>query len=155
MALLIQKHSILVKYNSSNKHFRLAMSKSLRSQISMFTAPTGTSIAIGLQQITLSLDKASECLFSSVKFYSNVQVSTVWAYKQNVHSKMMHFLKNGPLSASFIYFRLFNTANVEYWFLPMTGFEPRTSGILSNRSTNWATTTLPTEPHPLPNNVIF
>ena len=26
-------------------------------------------------------------------------------------------------------------------FLPMTGFEPRTSGIGSNRSTNWATTT--------------
>ena len=26
-------------------------------------------------------------------------------------------------------------------FLPMTGFEPRTSGIGSNRSTNWTTTT--------------
>ena len=26
-------------------------------------------------------------------------------------------------------------------FLPMTGFEPRTSDIGSNRSTNWATTT--------------
>ena len=26
-------------------------------------------------------------------------------------------------------------------FLPMTGFEPRTFGIGSNRSTNWATTT--------------
>ena len=26
-------------------------------------------------------------------------------------------------------------------FLPMTGFEPRTSGIGSDRSTNWATTT--------------
>ena len=26
-------------------------------------------------------------------------------------------------------------------FLPMTGFEPRTSGIGSNHSTNWATTT--------------
>ena len=26
-------------------------------------------------------------------------------------------------------------------FLPMTGVEPRTSGIESNRSTNWATTT--------------
>ena len=28
-------------------------------------------------------------------------------------------------------------------FLPMTGFEPRTSGIGSDRSTNWATTTSP------------
>ena len=28
-------------------------------------------------------------------------------------------------------------------FLPMTGFEPRTSGIGSDHSTNWATTTAP------------
>ena len=28
-------------------------------------------------------------------------------------------------------------------FLPMTGFEPRTSGIGSDRSTNWATQPLP------------
>ena len=33
------------------------------------------------------------------------------------------------------------TVNVRYKFLPMTGFEPRTSGIGSDRSTNWATTT--------------
>ena len=32
------------------------------------------------------------------------------------------------------------TANVQYKFLPMTWFEPQTSGIGSNRSTNWATT---------------
>ena len=31
--------------------------------------------------------------------------------------------------------------NVQYKFLPMTGFELRTSGIGSNHSTNWATTT--------------
>ena len=29
----------------------------------------------------------------------------------------------------------------KYNFLPMTGFEPWTSGIRSDRSTNWATTT--------------
>ena len=34
--------------------------------------------------------------------------------------------------------------NVQYKFLPMTGFELRTSSIRSNRSTNWATTTAPT-----------
>ena len=44
----------------------------------------------------------------------------------------------------FLYFRLFNTADSKYIniyikiykFLPMTGFEPRTSGIGSDRSTN-------------------
>ena len=49
----------------------------------------------------------------------------------------------------FLYFRLFNTVdskqvNVQNKSLPMTGFKPRTSGIRSNRSTNWATTTAPT-----------
>ena len=44
----------------------------------------------------------------------------------------------------FIYFCLFNTVDSRQWtikILPMTGFEPRTSVIGSNRSTNWATTT--------------
>ena len=46
-----------------------------------------------------------------------------------------------PLS---LYFRLFNTVdskqiNVRYKSVPMTGFEPWTSGIVSDRSTNWAT----------------
>ena len=44
----------------------------------------------------------------------------------------------------FLYFRLINTVdsiqmlNINF---PMTGFEPQTSGISSDRSTNWATTT--------------
>ena len=33
------------------------------------------------------------------------------------------------------------TINVQYKFLPMTGFEMHTSGIGSDRSTNWAITT--------------
>ena len=44
----------------------------------------------------------------------------------------------------FIYFRLFNTVDNKQMFnkiLPMTGVEPRTSGIEIDRSTNWATTT--------------
>ena len=36
------------------------------------------------------------------------------------------------------------TVNVQYNFLSMTGFELRTSGIGSNHSTNWATTTAQT-----------
>ena len=44
----------------------------------------------------------------------------------------------------FLYFRLFNTVDCKQMFdksLPMTGFEPRISGVGGNRSTNWATTT--------------
>ena len=52
---------------------------------------------------------------------------------------------NRPLQAPFIYFRLFNTADsIQMYYIkvpPMTGFEPLTSGIRSDHSTNWATTT--------------
>ena len=55
----------------------------------------------------------------------------------------------------FLYFRLSTTQLTDNKcsietnkFLPMTGFEPRTSSIGSNRSTNWATTTA--QPRPLP-----
>ena len=57
------------------------------------------------------------------------------------------FFKMGHSRPLFLYFRLFNTQLTVYkcsickFFLPMTGFEPRTSCIGSNRSTNWATTT--------------
>ena len=50
----------------------------------------------------------------------------------------------GQSQPLFLYFRLFNTVdskNVQYKFLPMTGFEPQTSGVGSDRSTYWATTT--------------
>ena len=39
------------------------------------------------------------------------------------------------------YSSLFLAENVQYNFLPMTGIKPQTSGIGSDRSTNWATTT--------------
>ena len=57
------------------------------------------------------------------------------------------FKKNGPILASFSLFSSFQyTVDSKQMFninkfLPMTGFEPRTSGFRSNRSTNWATTT--------------
>ena len=35
------------------------------------------------------------------------------------------------------------TVSIQYKFLPMTGLDPQTSGIRSNRSTKWATTTAP------------
>ena len=60
------------------------------------------------------------------------------------------FLKVGHSLPLFIYFRLFNTAdnkqvNKQMFnkILPMTRVELRTSGLESNRSTNWATTTSP------------
>ena len=58
-------------------------------------------------------------------------------------------LFNGPLPASFFFIFVFSiqlTVKFQYNFLPMSGFEPRTSGIGigSDRSTNWAATTVTT-----------
>ena len=54
------------------------------------------------------------------------------------------FFKMGPSRPHFHYFCLFNIVDSKMFntiFLPMTGFELWTSGIGSDRSTNWATTT--------------
>ena len=40
----------------------------------------------------------------------------------------------------FRYFRLFNTVGSPFKFVPMTGFEPRISGVESDHSTNCVTT---------------
>ena len=40
-------------------------------------------------------------------------------------------------------FSILLTKNIQYKFLPMTGFKPWISGVRSDRSTNWATTTAP------------
>ena len=67
-------------------------------------------------------------------------------------NQLVFLKRNGPYPASFLYFRLFNTVDSEYSnsqnskFLPMTGFELRTSEIGSDRSTNWAATTTALEP---------
>ena len=58
----------------------------------------------------------------------------------------MHLLKNGPFPASFFFIFVFylNTVDSNQMFkinFPMTGFEPRTSGIGSDRSTNFVTAT--------------
>ena len=56
------------------------------------------------------------------------------------------FIKMGHSRPLFHYFRLFNTVDsiCSIYFLPITGFKPRTSGIGSDRSTNWATSTATT-----------
>ena len=57
----------------------------------------------------------------------------------------IHIFLNGPYPAIFFFFSSFQyTVDSKQMFnintfLPMTGFEPRTSGIRGNRSTNWAT----------------
>ena len=54
------------------------------------------------------------------------------------------FKKVGHSRPLFIYFRLFNTVDNKQMLnkiLPMTVVEPRTSGIESDCSTSWATTT--------------
>ena len=60
-------------------------------------------------------------------------------------SRIFFFKKKvGYSRPLFIYFRLFNTVDNNQMFnniLLMTGVEPGTSGIESDRSTNWATTT--------------
>ena len=56
----------------------------------------------------------------------------------------------GPSRPLFLYFRLFNTVDSKMFninFLPMTGFEPWTSGIEA--------TALSTEPQPLPTDLYF
>ena len=58
---------------------------------------------------------------------------------------IVFFKKNGPSPTSFSLFSSFqNTVDSKQMFninkfLPMTGFKPRTHGIGSDRSTNWAT----------------
>ena len=72
--------------------------------------------------------------------FSSLTLSFIWG--------IVLFLKNGPFPASFSLFSSFQynwQKNVQYKFLPMTGFEPRTSVIGSDRSTNWGTTTAPTK----------
>ena len=58
---------------------------------------------------------------------------------------LLHFFQKMDHSRPlFLYFRLFKTVdsqqiNVRYKCLPMTGFEPQTSGVGSDRSTKWST----------------
>ena len=61
-----------------------------------------------------------------------------------ISAKKSSYWKKWAIPGLFFFIFVFSiqlTVNVRYKFLPMTGFEPRTSGIGSNRSTNWATTT--------------
>ena len=96
---------------------------------------------------------------SSIKIVNGwIRTRALWHSKQPLcqlcHNHLFQLLitwalfykKNGPIPASFFLFFVFSiqlTVNVQYKILPMTGFEPRISGIESDRSINWATTTVP------------
>ena len=51
------------------------------------------------------------------------------------------FSKKMAVQTFIFVFSIQLTVNIQYIFLPMTGFERQTSGIGSDHSTNWATTT--------------
>ena len=59
----------------------------------------------------------------------------VFYYLKMGHSRPLYFL--------FSVFSIQLTVNVQHKFLPLTGFEPRNSGIGSDHSTNLAKTTAP------------
>ena len=61
----------------------------------------------------------------------------------NSRGRICLFFKLGLSRTLFIYFHLFNTVESKQMFyksLPITGFEPRISGVGGDRSTNWAIT---------------
>ena len=77
---------------------------------------------------------------AGLRYWTRTQQETTWMSIVN----LFFFKKWAIPGLFFIYFHLFNTVDNKQMFnkiLPMTGVEPRTSGIESDRSTNWATTT--------------
>ena len=90
------------------------------------------------------------CSSEIIQLFSNAN-GTCWYSIKRVYevaiTDMSYFWKRmGNSLPLFLYFCLFNTVdsvqvNVRYKSLPMTGFEPRTSSLGSDRSCNWVTTT--------------
>ena len=60
--------------------------------------------------------------------------------KQTFYSLFLEKSANPGLFFFIFVFSIQSTVNVQYNFLPMTGFELRTSGVGSKHSTNWAPT---------------
>ena len=62
-------------------------------------------------------------------------------------TKWRYIFKNEPISASFLYLSFPHSVHKSKWInalhiLPMTGFKPGSSGVWSDRSVNFATTTV-------------
>ena len=96
-----------------------------------------------------------ELVWLGKQFYMPVAISYYLHVLWSTHAKVTiwcliggTFLKNGPNHASFSLFSSFqytvdnkHVFNINIIFLPMTVCKPPTSGIRSDRSTKWATTT--------------
>ena len=95
--------------------------------------------------LSLQLTDDKKCSWLDMNPRISVIGSNCSTYQLCQNTLLRVFL-NRPLQAPFIYFRLFNTADSKQMYYikvpPMTGFEPLTSGIRSDHSTNWATTTI-------------
>ena len=75
-------------------------------------------------------------------FSTSTEQGKSWLLQMNFHMiSLLTFAIPGLFFLIFV-FSIQLIVNVQYNFLPMTGFEPRTSGIGSDYSTNW---------EPLPN----
>ena len=75
-------------------------------------------------------------------FSTSTEQGKSWLLQMNFHMiSLLTFAIPGLFFLIFV-FSIQLIVNVQYNFLPMTGFKPRTSGIRSDRSTNWATTTV-------------
>ena len=78
-----------------------------------------------------------------LKFASPFRKVSSCSEKNEKNSMTAFFKKWTNSGLFFFYFHLFNTVDSKLVIssLPKTGFEPRTSGVGSDHSTNWATTT--------------
>ena len=116
----------------------------------------GWKIDTTLQKLPYRVFKLFKMSFapSSIKLYvwltftlgKNTFLSLETAIVRPNRGIKIAFLKNEPFPPSFFFIFVFLItvdSKCSIYFLPMTGFEPRTSGIGSDCSTNWATTTAP------------
>ena len=85
-------------------------------------------------------------MIKSLKILLFVNFDSNWKINVLLFHSIRYTLAHNKVSITasfFLYFRfsIQLTINVQNKILPMTGFVPRTSGIGSDRSTNWDTTT--------------
>ena len=129
--------------------------KKLKAPFIIFWKQTIVTIAFNNSFLALNVDAwieqnlleyQSDQILISLKLNASLRwfISLCPAISSLINNLSAFFKKMGLSRPLFLYFRLFNTVDSKMFninFLPMTGFEPRTSEIGSDRSTNWATTT--------------
>ena len=81
------------------------------------------------------------------QIYVKKPPSSIWCWDSNprpLECESLPITTRPEISPNLFFFFVFSIQliiNVQYKFFTMTGFKLRSSGIRSNRSTNWATTT--------------